>query len=229
MKGQQLALAVALPDPQDFEHFHAGPNGAAVQTLRALLDAEDGSSLLLHGPTGSGKTHLVEALLKEAQEAGLRSVLLDVTTLSISSRALETAPLLCIDGLDAAPLGEDQALTLIRLLDARRQRAVATLVTARKPAAQLTLPRPDLATRLAGFASFGLRPLSDDDRIGLLRLRASTRGLTLSLEVACYLLKHLPRDVASLLAAVDALDQAALATRRGLTIPLVQETLGLSG
>lgn len=229
MKGQQLALAVALSDPQDFEHFHAGPNGAAVQTLRALLDAEDGSSLLLHGPTGSGKSHLVQALLKEARESGLRSVLLDLARLSASSRPLETAPLLCIDGLDTAPLGEEQALALIRLLDTRRQRAVATLVTARKPAAQLALPRPDLLTRLAAFASFGLRPLSDDDRIGLLRLRASTRGLTLSLEVACYLLKHLPRDIASLLAAVDTLDQAALATRRGLTIPLVQETLGLSG
>jgi len=229
MKGRQLALAVELPDPQDFEHFHTGPNGAAVQTVRALLDAEDGSSLLLHGPSGSGKSHLVQALLNEAQQMALRTALLDLPALRASSRPLETAPLLCIDGLDAAALDEEQALALIRLLDARRQRAVSTLVTARKPAAQLVLPRPDLLTRLTAFASFGLKPLSDDDRIGLLRLRASTRGLALSLEVAGYLLKHLPRDVASLLAAVDRLDQAALATRRGLTIPLVQETLGLSG
>lgn len=229
MKGVQLPLAVALPDPQDFEHFHSGPNGAAVQTLRALLDVEEGRSLLLHGPSGSGKTHLVQALLKEAAESGLRSVLLDPQALPASLRPLETAPLLCIDGLDAAALNETQALTLIRLLDARRQRTVSTLITARKPAAQLVLPRPDLLTRLSSFASFGLRPLSDDDRISLLRLRASTRGLNMSLEVASYLLKHLPRDVASLLAAVNTLDQAALAAQRGLTIPLVQEALGLSG
>ncbi|MES2682427.1 MAG: AAA family ATPase [Pseudomonadota bacterium] len=229
MKGTQLALAVALPDPQDFEHFHAGPNSAAVQTLRALLDSEDGSSLLLHGPSGSGKTHLVQALLKEAKAAGIRSLLLDPDTLVTPSRALDSTPLLCIDGLDSEPLAEAQALALIRLIDSRRQRAVSTLITARKPAAQLTLPRPDLLTRLSACASFGLRPLSDDDRIGLLRLRASTRGLNLSLEVACYLLKHLPRDVASLLAAVDKLDEAALAAQRGLTIPLVQATLGLSG
>ena len=229
MRGVQLPLAVALPDPQDFEHFHNGPNGAAVQTLRALLDVEEGRSLLLHGPSGSGKTHLVQALLKEAAESGLRSVLLDPQALPAGLRPLETAPLLCIDGLDALPLEEPQALTLIRLLDARRQRTVSTLITARKPAAQLLLPRPDLLTRLSSFASFGLRPLSDDDRISLLRLRASTRGLNMSLEVASYLLKHLPRDVASLLATVNTLDQAALAAQRGLTIPLVQEALGLSG
>lgn len=229
MKGQQLALAVALPDPQDFEHFHAGPNGMAVQTLRALLDAEDTSNLLLHGPTGSGKTHLMQALLKEAREAGVRSLLLQIDTLCTARKTLDATPLLCIDGLDATALSEEQALALIRLIDARRQRAVATLITTRKPAAQLLLPRADLLTRLSAFASFGLRPLSDDDRIGLLRLRASTRGLNLTLEVACYLLKHLPRDVASLLAAVDTLDQAALAARRGLTIPLAQEALGLGG
>ncbi|MES2884090.1 MAG: ATP-binding protein [Pseudomonadota bacterium] len=229
MKGTQLALAVALGERQDFEHFHPGPNAEVVATLRVLLDVEDGSSLLLHGPSGSGKTHLVQALLKEAGECGLRATLLDVHRFNTPTRALETVALLCIDGLDATPLEETQALALIRLLDARRQRAVATLATARKPAAQLMLPRPDLLTRLSGFSSFGLRPLSDDDRIGLLRLRASTRGLNLSLEVASYLLKHLPRDVASLLAAVDTLDQASLAAKRGLTIPLVQETLGLGG
>ncbi len=230
MRGTQLPLAVALADPQDFEHFHAGPNGAAVQTLRALLDADDSRTLLLHGPAGSGKSHLVKALLKEADAAGRRNVLLEPQKLPSSpSRRLDAAPLLCIDGLDAVPLQEDQALALIRLIDARRQRAVATLITARKPAAQLLLPRPDLLTRLTAFAGFGLRPLSDDDRIDLLRLRASSRGLHMGLEVASYLLKHLPRDVLSLLAAVDTLDQASLAAQRRLSIPLVQETLGLSG
>ncbi len=229
MKGTQLALGVALSDPQDFPHFHPGPNQAAVQTLRALLDPADGTALLLHGPAGSGKSHLVQALLHEAGEAGLPALLLPLPALLAPPRRIESLPLLCIDGLDSLPLDEPQALALIRLIDARRQRAVSTLVTARKPVAQLVLPRPDLMTRLSGFASFGLRPLSDDDRIGLLQLRASSRGLHMSLDVACYLLKHLPRDVPSLLAAVDTLDRAALAAQRGLTIPLAQQALGLSG
>ena len=229
MKGTQLALSVALSDTQDFQHFHPGPNGAVVHTLRALLDVEDGSALLLHGPQGSGKTHLMQALLKEAGESGVRAAALDALTLAVHKRALETTPLLCLDGLDATPLDDSDTLALIRLLDARRSRAVSTLITSRKPAAQIALARPDLVTRLAGFASFGLKPLSDDDRIELLRLRANTRGLHLSSEVAHYLLKHLARDIGSLLAAIDTLDSASLAAQRRLTVPFVQDALGLTG
>ena len=229
MKGQQLALPVALSDPQDFEHFHSGPKGDAVGTLRALLDLEAPQSLLLHGPAGSGKSHLVEALLREAAQTGVRALRLDLAMLAAPTRTMETAPLLCLDGLDAQPLDDAATLALIRLLDARRPRTVSTLVTAQKPASQLPLLRPDLVTRLAGFASFGLRMLHDEDRIELLRLRAATRGLHLPPEVAHYLLKHLPRDIAALLRAVDTLDRASLAAQRRLTLPFVQNALHLSG
>lgn len=229
MKGTQLALSVALSDRQDFEHFHPGPNGTVVRTLRDLLDSGHGSSLLLHGPAGSGKSHLVQALLKEAKESQLSAATLDASDLERPQRGLETSALLCCDGLDAEPLTDASALALIRLLDARKSRAVATLITCRKPAAQLVLPRPDLTTRLAAFASFGLKPLSDDDRIELLRLRASSRGLHLSHEVAQYLLKHLARDIGALLTAIDTLDAASLAAQRRLTVPFVHAALGLAG
>ena len=233
MKGEQLGLAVALADPQDFEHFHSGPNRAAVSTLRALLEPEAHSTLLLHGPAGTGKSHLTQALMKDAAEAGIRAMLIDgmalAAKLATPSRKLESAPLLCIDGLDAAVLDDAAALALIRLLDTRRNRAVGTLITARRPAAQLALPRPDLVTRLTAFTGFGLKPLSDEDRIELLRLRASSRGLHLSTEVAHYLLKHLARDISSLLAAINTLDHASLAAQRRLTVPFVQSALGLGG
>jgi DnaA family protein len=205
-----------------------------VATVRALLDL-DGTALLLHGPAGSGKTHLTRALMAEAEEAHIACGLLtlnsfaDNTTLEKQS----SADLLCIDGLDQLAMTDPQALSLLRILDRRRSshRALATLVTASRPVQQLSLalalPRPDLLTRLATFASFGLKPLNDDHRLELLQLRASARGLVLSHEVASYLLRHLARDTGSLLAAIDRLDRASLAAQRRLTIPFAQAVLGL--
>jgi DnaA family protein len=43
--------------------------------------------------------------------------------------------------------------------------------------------------------------------------------------VARYLLNRLPRDLASLHAALDRLDRYALAQQRALTVPLVRDAL----
>jgi DnaA family protein len=40
-----------------------------------------------------------------------------------------------------------------------------------------------------------------------------------------YMLTHLPRDLRTLVAALDALDAYALARRRALTVPLLREWL----
>lgn len=229
MKGQQLPLAVALRETSSFASFHPGPNTQAVQTLRGLLTPGASLALLLHGPLGSGKTHLLQALVREAAELRISHSYLPLATAIDDGPAaldgLEQLRLVCLDDLDSAPLDDAWTLALLRLLDGLRSRGGNLVLAARKPPSQLQFGRPDLDTRIRACASFGLRPLSDDDRARLLTLRAHARGLHLSDEVAHYLLKRLARDVGSLLEAVEALDRASLSAQRRLTIPFVQAVL----
>lgn len=229
MKGQQLTLAVAHRETSSFASFHPGPNTQAVQTLRDLLTPGGSLALLLHGPAGSGKTHLLQALGREAAELRLSSSYLPLAATVADGPAalegLEQFKLVCIDGLDSVQLDDAWTLALLRLLDASRARGGNLVLAARKPPSQLQLGRPDLDTRIAACASFGLKPLSDEDRARLLMLRAHARGLHLPDEVAHYLLKRLSRDVGSLLEAVEALDRASLSAQRRLTIPFVQGVL----
>lgn len=229
MKGQQLSLAVSLRETSSFASFQAGPNTQAVQTLQSLLTPGAAMALLLHGPAGSGKSHLLHALVREATELKISTgyVLLasHITDPPALLDGLETLKLVCLDGLDEVPLPEPWLLAIVRLMDAMKARGGNLLLAARKPAHQLLLTRPDLITRVAECASFGLRPLSDEDRARLLTLRAHARGLHLPDDVAHYLLKRLARDVGSLLEAVDALDQASLSAQRRITIPFAQQVL----
>ena len=231
MKGQQLPLAVGLSQQHRFDNFHPGPNFAALASLRGLLDLE-GDHLWLHGAAGSGKSHLLHALLTEAREGGITALSLGPTAPGTQWTAAARVPLLCIEDFDQHHWSDEQALMLLRLFDRRRQQAgTATLLTARLAPHQLPAARPDLRadllTRLSAFANFGLKPLQDEHRLQLLQLRCNACGLMLPLEVATFLLRHLPRDTASLLKAVADLDQASLAAQRRLTVPFTQQALGL--
>ena len=220
MKGQQLPLSVQLRDTASFDSFYVGPNALTFSALRDLRGA-----VLVYGASGSGRTHLLQAVARTRGCAylplrELRDIGVDVLN------GHDTAEVLCVDDLDAVCAERNWALTLLRLLDARRDRA--TLLSANAAPDRLELALPDLRTRLSQCTVFGLKPLTDADRAELLRERARARGLDLPPEVSRWLLTQLSRDTASLVDAVDALDRAALSAKRRLTLPFVQSILDSS-
>ena len=58
-----------------------------------------------------------------------------------------------------------------------------------------------------------------------LRSRAAQRGLELPEETAEYLLRRMPRDLASLYGVLDKLDEASLMAQRRLTVPFIRDVL----
>ena len=219
MKGAQLPLAVQLRDSASFETFFAGPNAEALAALHGGRE-----NLLLYGPPGSGKSHLLQAAARDGQAAYL-----PLATLAAHGPALlegyDDAPVLCVDEIDTALTRRDWCIALLRLLDARRTRGARYIIAAPAPPEHLDIALPDLRTRLAACAVFGLQALNDAQRAELLRQRAQARGLHMPDDVSRWLLNHLPRDTGSLLDALEQLDRAALSAKRRLTLPLAQATL----
>jgi len=230
--GTQLTLSVQLADAASFDSFHGGPNAATVAALRRL--AEDGgeASILLHGAGGSGKTHLLQAVARAAAQQRRRAAYLPLAQFrqedAAALQGFETLELLCLDDVGSALLDRHWALLLLRLIDAVHAHGGRCVLSASAPPDSLPLaPLPDLRTRLAACAVFGLKPLDDAELRALLRKRAHLRGLDLPEDVAEFLLRRLPRSVPALLAALDLLDQDSLTTQRRLTIPFAQQVLGV--
>jgi DnaA family protein len=67
--------------------------------------------------------------------------------------------------------------------------------------------------------------LDEAGRALALRLRAAQRGLELPPETLDYLLRRMPRDLASLLTMFDRLDEASLMAQRRLTVPFIRDAL----
>jgi len=227
--GAQMPLSVQLADAASFDNFYAGPNAEAEAAVRRLAAGADRAPLLLHGPAGSGKTHLLQAAVRVAAAHGAVAYL-PLAALQPASAALleglEPATLVALDDIDLCCTGRDFALALLRLLDALRARGNSYLLASTLAADRIVATLPaDLRTRFSACAQFSLKPLDDAELGALLQARARRRGLELPNEVSEFLLRRLPRRIPTLMEALETLDRAALSAQRRLTIPFVTQVL----
>lgn len=207
----QLALDLIQPLEPSLDNFVPGANGEALAALRAVAAGAGPSCIYLWGMPGSGRSHLLRALCRPREASG---------------EVPEFGPdqsLYVVDDVDQ--LDDESQRRLFVLANEVRATAGATLLAAGSvPPSQMVL-REDLRTRLAWGLVYQLHPLSDADKALALDNHAISRGIVLSPEVVSYLLTHVPRDMRTLIAILDALDAHALVRQRTITVPLVREWL----
>ncbi len=218
---KQLPLAIGL-GPQiaaTFDNFRAGPNQPAVAHLKDPGDPT--VPVFLWGPTGSGKTHLLRAMVHDVQLRGERAGWFD---------AVEPSPwvddpgrrLLVFDDCDRFDAAQQH--DAFTLFFEASQRGIHVVAAATMPAVDLPL-RDDLRTRLGCGLSFALHPLPEEEVRDVLRHEAAARGIELGEDVSRYLLTRFDRDLKSLISLLDRLDTYALANKRAVTVPLIRQML----
>lgn len=221
----QLTLGVGLKEVATFSNFVAGQNGSLIQTLQETNERV----VYFCGTGGQGCTHLLQACCHEATANKMTSLYLPLSHLIDYSPAvfegIESLALVCIDDLQfiaGKPAWEEAFFHAYnRMQDTQTRLIMAANVLPKS----LGLILPDLVSRLNWGVVFQLQPLTDDEKLAVLMLRAERRGLTLSEEVGKFILTHCPRHMTTLFAALDALDKASLAAQRKLTIPFVKTVL----
>lgn len=226
----QLPLGIKLPDSSSFDNYFPADNRAAVEALRHSILENGEQFIFLWGVAGSGKTHLLQATCRAASGQGAVSYLplsqvhdLEPAVLE----GLEEMSLVCIDDLDAIAGDVKWEQALFHLYNRLRDSNTRLVIAANANPNTLAIQLPDLQSRLNQGLTFQLHGLDDDSKLGALQLHASHRGFELPDAVGRYLLKHLPRDMPSLYAMLDQLDEASLAEQRKLTIPFVKKVAGL--
>ncbi|MBD8872372.1 DnaA regulatory inactivator Hda [Rhodanobacter sp. DHB23] len=228
----QLPLALRWPRRQRFEHFHAGANAAALAAVERLAREPGTAWLYLHGPAGSGKSHLLMAACQVAGEAG-RSVqylpLAKLADRAAAIRGVAGGALLALDDLGAIAGEREAEHALFDLYNRARAEGASLLFAAGTTPAQLGLGLPDLRSRLGACTQLSLRPLDDAERRDVLKAQAALRGIELDEGVLDWLFTRHTRDLGALLDLLDRLDQASLAAQRRVTIPFLRGLLREAG
>jgi DnaA-homolog protein len=220
---KQIPLAIGLDSRPAFDNFVPGSNGAALAHLQQLV--LPAAPVYLCGPAGSGKTHLMQALVAQVQASGQRAAWFDAA--DPEPWTLEAGwSLVVVDRCDELSATAQHAAFV--LFEAAAAHGVQWLAAGRQMPVGLPL-RDDLRTRLAWGHVLALTPLSDSETRGALRRAADARGLFLPEEVLDWLMSRCTRQLAPLLAVLDRLDEFGLAKGRRITLPLVRQMVDEEG
>lgn len=247
---RQLLLDLGSPAVPGLDAFVTGgqAQNEALLAWLAAWPAVEGplSPAYIWGAPGSGKTHLLRAMVERALGLGFGVIWLNAQTCQMWDAAQPGAPTLAL--LDDCDRLDDDSQHLAFKLFIESAAALAARETGARPAepgAQepsesgelfilaagrlpvVDLPvRDDLRTRLGWGLSFALQPLDESGVRDVLQQAAQRRGmLPLSEEVLAYLLSRHERDLGSLMGLLDRLDDYALSEHRLVTIPLFKQML----
>ena len=228
---QQLSLNLRLKDGSAFSNFLPGQNREALNRLRtaviaAAAEKPEERMLFFWGAPGVGKTHLLQAACRLAQELGVAPVYIPLSeagSFSVSMlEDIEATPLVCLDDVDRIAGNAVWEKALFHLSEQLRG-VSATLIAAGSQAPNhIHLHMPELSTRLGWGPVYQLLPLDDAAKHEAVQLRARNRGFDIPEDVTAYILKRYPRDTHSLFDLLDRIDSAALAHQRRVTIPFIR-------
>ena len=174
-------------------------------------------ALALWGPAGSGKTHLLEVW--RARSNAVPIVPRALTSAAVP-QLLGAAHAAAIDDAQGA---DEEALLHLHNILAERQGHL--LLAAREPPARWVIRLADLRSRLLAAPAVAVEA-PDDALLGAVLVKLfADRQLRISEDLIAYLLPRIERSFAAAQAIVAALDEAALASQRAVTVRLAREIL----
>lgn len=224
-----------------FARFVAVPENrsalVAVQRIAACLGSGSRRAtppLHLHGPAGTGKTHLVSALVEEVtrRRPDLLVSLFPAEDLDLLARSAERSidggPLQAASQSDLLVVEDLQHLhprsaeACVQMFDALRARRVPQVFTALVGPRWLEAPAR-LRSRLASGLVVEMEPLGAASRLALLQDKAQRRQLAVGRPVLAWLAEHLTGGGRQLEGALTTLEKLSRLPGKALDVPAVAE------
>jgi DnaA-homolog protein len=216
----QLLLDISPEKQPSLDNFVVGRNPELLSALRHAMAGNSERCFYLWGEPGSGKSHLLQACVLAALDKGYSATYVHG---SVPSQSMDMGPtVVAVD--DVETLDNAAQIGLFNLYNQVRESGGMLLVSGKESPLHLKL-RDDLRTRLGWGLVYQVHVLSDEEKAQALTQHAHDRGFALPVEVTQYLLHHGRRDLPSLIAMLDALDEHSLRLHRVPSVPLLKEIL----
>ena len=213
----QLALNLHHRPAMGREDFLVSPaNAEAVGWIDRWPDWP-GSSVVIVGPAGSGKSHLGHVWQKRSH-----ATFFGPDTAPDPARTPENA---FVDDVDS----QNRDPVIFHLYNAVSRDGGYVLLTASTPPARWAGRLPDLTSRLAAVPTVYIHPPDETLISAMIVKMFADRQLGVETEVVDYIVARMERSFETVRELVAELDQVSLAGRRRITVPLVRAVLDRYG
>lgn len=219
MPTRQLVLDLPHRVALGREDFLVGPSNEAAVALIDRWPNWPSNTVILTGPAGSGKSHLVEVW---RQTSGAHRA--DQTALTRDAvPQLIAGGNLALEDLPGEALDET---ALFHLLNLARQTEARLLITATLNPVHWPVRLPDLASRLRALPVVTLGVPDDSLLRGVLAKLFADRQLAVDDAVLSYLLARMPRSLEAARRITAEIDARALTERSEINRAFVARVLG---
>lgn len=196
--------------------------GTANAELIYILQQEHDQFLYIWGEQGSGKSHILQAWVGQAIQAGHRALYVDVGN-TILTDAVVDYDYVAIDQVEKLNAHEQDALFYV-FNQFRNSKKGHLLLSADVSPNKLHL-REDLRTRMSYCLAYEVKSLSREEKIAAMENMAKTRQLNIDPNIYHYLLEHWRQDLHSLLNMFNDLANYSITQGKPITLPLLRKLL----
>lgn len=215
----QLSLDFDEPSYPRFDQLLGNSNAELIY----FLQQEHDQFIYIWGEKGAGKSHILQAWVGQAVQAGHRAVYIDASKTSLSDNLVARAEYVAIDQIEK--LRPKEQTVLFNLFNTfRNSRQGHLLLASDFHSSKLNL-REDLRTRVAYCLAYEVQPLSRPEKIQALYHLAKTRQITIDSRIYAYLHDHWRQDMSSLLSMFNDLIAYSVTMGKPLTLHLVKQLL----
>ena len=175
-------------------------------------------AICMYGPPGCGKSHLAQVFCARSGGVLLSAAAFDTTELdALLAKGVSWA-------VEDADRGIDET-RLFHFYNMIAERGGHLLLTAGAPPSRWSIALDDLRSRLVSLPALAVGA-PDEGLIGAVLVKQfADRQLRVEQDVITYLVMHMERSFEAARRVAAALDAAALAGRRRITVPLARDVL----
>jgi DnaA family protein len=223
---KQLPLNFKQGNQKSFKDFISTNNIGIIDSLKGF--SQSGESLLyLWGETGSGKSHLLHALIQNIKADDKSAVVLMPEDIAQRQNLslIDMFDYICIDEVERVAKDSLLEESLFQWINEIRQARKKIILASQVPNMPEQWQLPDLCSRLQSGRTHQLKHLDRAQVLLVFKNQAETMGIVIDQRIERYLQNNCSMNMKFLTQLLLKLDQATLVHKKHITIPLLKKIL----